>query len=161
MIRILALIAGIVLIVFPAWLLGDITVPVPKYRKGGFADFQLYAQVLLAVYGSVLLGIVVHWVLASRSGQRLLPFELLRAGIFGVVGVCIALFAAGIVYGLMKYGAFDKAIGGNLWGMVVIFWVVSGALVSAGIALLFYAWRGPVGRAGMTPGSGGSGAPHS
>src|SRR5690242_3471834 len=104
MTRILALIAGIALIVFPAWLLGDITVPVPKYRKGGFVDFYLYAQVLLAVYGSVLLGIVVHWVLANRSGQRLFPFGLLRAGIIGVVAVCVALFAAGIVYGLAKYG---------------------------------------------------------
>jgi hypothetical protein len=158
MIRILALIAGIVLIGFPAWLLGNITVPLPAYRKGGFADFHFYAQALLAVYGSVLLGIVVHWAQANRSGQRLFPFGLLMAGIFGVLAVCIALFAGGIVYGLMKYGAFEKAIGGNLWGLVVIFWVVLGALVSAGIALLFYAWRGPVGRAGMTPGSGGSGA---
>jgi hypothetical protein len=117
MTRILALIAGIVLIGFPAWLLGNITVPLPAYRKGGFADFHLYAQVLLAVYGSVLLGIVVHWARANRSGQRLFPFGLLMAGIFGVLAVCIALFAGGIVYGLMKYGAFDKAIGGNLWGL--------------------------------------------
>jgi hypothetical protein len=159
MTRILALIAGIVLIGFPAWLLGNITVPLPAYRKGGFADFHLYAQVLLAVYGSVLLGIVVHWARPNRSGQRLFPFGLLMAGIFGVLAVCIALFAGGIVYGLRSTVRSTRQLEEISGGLVVIFWVVLGALVSAGIALLFYAWRGPVGRAGMTPGSGGSGAP--
>ena len=161
MTRILALVAGIVLIGYPAWLLGDITVPLPAYRKGGYADFLIFAQVLLAVYGGVLLGIAVHWTRANRSGQRLFPFGLFMAGIFGVLTVCIVFFAGGIVYGLMKYGAFEKAVGGNLWGLIVIFWLVSGALVSAGLALLFYAWRGPAGHAGMMPGSGGSGAPRS
>jgi hypothetical protein len=161
MTRILALVASAVLIGYPAWLLKDITVPIPAYRKGGSADFLLFAQALLAVYGGVLLGIAMHWARANRSGHRLLPFGLFRAGIFGVLAVCIVFFVGGIVYGLMKYGAFDKAVGGNLWGLIVIFWLVLGAFVSAGLALLFYAWRGPAGHTGMMPGSGGSGAPHS
>lgn len=156
MTRIFALVAGIVLIGYPAWLLGDITIPVPKYRKGGYADFLLFTQVVLAVYGGVLLGIAVHWAAAKRSGQRLVPFGLFRAGIYGVLAACVVFFAGGIVYGLMKYGAFEKAVGGNLWGLIVIFWLVSGASVSAGLALLFYAWR-PAGPAGPMPGSGGSG----
>ena len=161
MTRILALVAGIVLIGYPAWLLGDITIPLPAYRKGGYADFLLFAQALLAVYGGVLLGIAVHWARAHRSRKRLVPFGLFMAGTYGVLALCIVFFAGGIVYGLMKYGAFDKAVGGNLWGMIVIFWLVLGAFVSAGLALLFYAWRGPAGHAGRMPGSGGSGAPRS
>ena len=161
MTRILALVASIVLIGYPAWLLREITVPLPAYRKGGYADFLLFAQALLAIYGGVLLGTVVHWARASRSGHRLFPFGLFKAGTYGVLAVCIVFFAGGIVYGLMKYGAFDKAVGGNLWGLIVIFWLVLGAFVSAGLALLLYAWRGPAGHAGLTPGSGGSGAPGS
>ena len=46
---------------------------------------------------------------------------------------------------------------GNLWGVVAIFWAVFGALVSAGLALLFYAWRG--GRY-WPPGAGGLGRVH-
>jgi hypothetical protein len=64
---------------------------------------------------------------------------------FGVLAACIVFFVGGSIYGIAKYGAFEKAIGGNLWGMLAIFWGVLGALVSAGIALLFYAWRGPAG----------------
>lgn len=156
MTRIFALMAGIVLIGYPAWLLGGITIPLPAYRKGGYADFVVFTQCLLAVYGGVLLGVAVHWAAAKRSGQRLVPSELFKAGMYGVLAACVVFFAGGIVYGLMKYGAFEKAVGGNLWGLIVFFWLVSGASVSAGLALLFYAWR-PARPAGLMPGSGGSG----
>jgi hypothetical protein len=159
MTRILALLAGLVLIGLPAWWLREVSVPLPAYRKGGFADFLFFVQTLLAIYGSVLLGIGVRFVRAMRSAQPLLPFDLFKAGMFGVLAVCIVFFAGGSVYSLAKYGAFDKAIGGNLWGMLVIFWALLGALVSAGMALLFYAWRGPAGYAGATSGSSGSGMP--
>ena len=72
---------------------------------------------------------------------------------FGVLAGCILYFVGGSIYGIVKYGSFDNAIGGNLWGMLVIFWAVLGALVSAGIALLFYAWRGAAGPTGG-PGTG-------
>ena len=145
MIRIAAMIVALVLIGFPAWWLSEISVPLPAYRKGGYADFLFLGQQLLAIYGSVLLGILVYWVWAKRSGQPLSSFGLFKAGMLGVLGGCIAFFGGGSVYSLAKYGAFDKAIGGNLWGMLAIFWGILGTFVSAGIALLSYAWRGPAG----------------
>jgi hypothetical protein len=83
----------------------------------------------------------------------LFPTEVFKAGMFGVLAACIAFFVGGSIYGIAKYGSFEKAIGGNLWGMLAIFWGVSGALVSAGIALLFHAWRGPAGPPRLGPGS--------
>jgi len=145
MIRILALIAGIVLIVFPAWMLADMTVPVPKYRKGGYADYVYLTYVLLAVYGSVLLGIAVHVWRARSSGLSLFPFGLFKAGMRGVLAAASAYFVAGGIYGVITYGDFYRVTGGNLWGLLAIFWGVFGASVSAGIALLFYGWRGSAG----------------
>ena len=143
MIRIAAMIAGLVLIGCPAWWLSATTIPVPKFRTHGYADVLFFAQTLLAIYGSVLLGIAVHWVRAKQSGRPSFPIEIFKAGMYGVLAVCIVFFGGGILYSLAKYGSFDKTIGGNLWGMLVIFWGILGAFVSAGMALLFYAWRGP------------------
>jgi hypothetical protein len=51
MTRIAAMIAGLVLMGCPAW-----------WLAATFADFPFWGQTLLAIYGSVLLGVVVHWV---------------------------------------------------------------------------------------------------
>jgi hypothetical protein len=147
MTRIAALIAGLLLIGCPTlWLING-------FGKGGSEGFVILGWVLFAIYGSVLLGIATSWVRANRTGQPLLPNQVFKAGMFGVAAACIVVFVAGGIYGIAKYGSFDKVIGGNLWGMVVIFWAVLGALVSAGIALLFFAWRGPAGAA-AGPGTG-------
>jgi hypothetical protein len=159
MTKILALIAGIFLIGFPVWMLKEMSVPLPEYRKGGYADYVLLAYELLAVYGSVLLGIALHVGRATWSGQSLFPFGLFKAGMWGVLVAASAYFVAGGVYGLISYGAFDKVIGGTLWGLLAIFWGVFGALVSAGLALLFYAWRGSAGY--QPPGSAGLCTPRS
>jgi hypothetical protein len=151
MTRIAAMIAGLVLIGCPAWFLTVTTIPVPKYRTHGYADFLFLAQTSLAIYGSVLLGIALLWVRAKQRGLPSFPVEILIAGIFGVIAACIVFFGGGGLYSLAKYGSFYKAIGGNLWSMLVIFWGILGAFVSAGMALLFYAWRGPRGRAGAGP----------
>ena len=156
MIRIVAILAGIVLIGLPAWWLKEVTIPLPAYRKGG-ADFYFFIQTVVAVYGSVLIGIVVHW---ARAKPRPSPFGVFKAGMLGVLAVCIVFLVGGFVYGFAKYGAFDKAIGGNLWGLLVIFWGILGAFVSAGIALLFYAWHGSVGHP-PTSSEGGPGIPSS
>ena len=141
MTRIAIFIIGLLLIVGPGlWL------------KEGFGGFLFLALTLLAVYGSVLLGIAVSWMHASRIGQPVLPNEVFKAGMFGVLAACIVFFGGGSIYGIVKYGSFAEAIGGNLWGVLAIFWGILGALVSAGIALLFYAWRGPAGPTGPTPG---------
>src|SRR5438874_4075029 len=151
MIRIAAIIAGLVLTACPAVWLAAITIPVPMYRTHGFADFLFLAQTLLAIYGSVLLGIAAHWVRAKQSGLPSFPIEIFKAGMYGVLAACIVFFGGGSLYSLAKYGSFEKAIGGNLWGMLVIFWGILGAFVSAGIALFFYAWHGPAGYAGAGP----------
>jgi hypothetical protein len=156
MTRIAALIAGLVLIGCPAVWLTGVTIPVPKYRKGGYADFLFLAQTLLAIYGSVLLGIAVYWVRARRSGLPMFPMEIFKAGMYGVLAACIVFFGAASLYGIAKYGSAEKAIG-NLWGMLVIFWGILGAFVSAGIALLFYAWRGPAAPAGPASAAPGKG----
>ena len=151
-IKILAVIAALVLIVFPAWWLENATLPLPAYRKGGFADYAYLVYSVFAVYGSVLLGIAVQLVRAKRTRQPLSPFGVFKAGFGGVLAVAIAFFVIDGIYSLMRFGAVEKGFG-NLWGLVAIFWTVFGALVSAGLALLFYAWRGggyrPPGTAGL------------
>ena len=151
MLRIAAVIAGLVLIGLPAWFLWEL--PFPQYRKGGMADYLPILRNLLAIYGSVLLGIGIYFVRIKLSGQPAFPLDVFKAGMYGVLACCIIFFGGGSVYSLAKYGAFDKAIGGNLWGLLVIFWAFFSAFVSAGLALLFYAWFGPGGYAGA--GSGG------
>jgi hypothetical protein len=87
--------------------------------------------------------------LRAKWGGQLFAFGLFKAGMRGVLAAAII----GSVCGLMRYGAFDKVIGGTLWGLLAIFWGVFGALVSAGLALLFYAWRDAAGY--RPPGSSG------
>ena len=126
MTRIAAMIAGLLLVGCPVWFLAVTTIPV-------------------AIYGSVLLGIALLWARARQRGLPSFPIEIFMAGIFGVIAACIVFFGGGGLYSLAKYGSFYK---GDLWVMLMIFWGVLGSLVSAGMALLFYAWRGPRGRAG-------------
>jgi hypothetical protein len=158
MFRIAAVIAGLVLIGLPAWFLWEL--PFPEYRKGGMADYLPILKQLLAIYGSVLLGVAIYLLRLRLSGQPAFPFELFKAGMYGVLACCIIFFGGGGVYSLAKYGDFYKAIGGNLWGLVVIFWAVLSAFVSAGLALLLYAWPAG-GYTGAGPWSGGSGMPPS
>jgi hypothetical protein len=158
MLRFLALIAGIALIGVPAWWLSGVIPLSPPYQKGSPPDYLFFVKALFAVYGGVALGIAVSWVRAQRSGRSLLPRALFKAGMHGMLAACIAFFAVHFVYGMMTHGDFEKAIGGNLWGLIVIFWAVLSALVSAGLALLLYAWRGA---AGYSPGSGGVRGPWS
>jgi hypothetical protein len=128
-IKILAVIAGLVLIVFPVWWLEKTAVQMPAYRKGGFADYAYLVYSLLVVYGSVLFGIAVQIVRAKRAMQPLHPFGLFKAGLGGVLAFVIAFFTIDAVYGLTRFGAVEKGFG-NLWGLVAIFWTVFGALVS-------------------------------
>jgi hypothetical protein len=100
--------------------------------------------------------IAVQLVRTKRTRQPLYPFGVFKAGLGGVLVVAIAFFTIGGIYGLMRFGAVEKGFG-NLWGLVAIFWTVFGALVSAGLALLFYAWRGG---GYWPPGTGGLGRVH-
>ena len=146
-IRLLAIVVGIALIGYPPFLLYDMTVPVPRFRTGTYADFVTFAGTLLAIYGGVLLGVAVHWVRAGRAWQRVRPVELFKAGVWGAVAVAAAFVVGAGVHGLATQGSFEKGIG-TLWGLVLIFAALFGALVSAGIALLFHGWR-PLADAGI------------
>ena len=120
MFRIAAMLAGLVLIALPAWFLSG-SIPVPQYRKGGLTDYLPMLRQGLAIYGSVLLGVAIYLMRIRLSGQPAFPLELFKAGMYGVLACCIIFFGGGRLYSLAKYGAFDKAIGGNLWGLLVIF----------------------------------------
>src|SRR5262245_37824196 len=98
-IKILAVIAALVLIVFPVWWLENTAVPLPAYRKGGFADYAYLVYSVLAVYGSVLLGIAVQLVRAKRTRQPSYAFGVFKAGLGGVLAVAIAFFT---IYSLMR-----------------------------------------------------------
>jgi hypothetical protein len=90
MTRIAALIAGVLLVAGMAVRLMEITTPVPQYRKGDYTDYLFYGQTLLAIYGSVLLGVAVHWIRANRSGQPPFAIGVFKAGIYGVLAVSTA-----------------------------------------------------------------------
>jgi hypothetical protein len=142
-IKILAVIAGLVLIVFPVWWLEKTAVPMPAYRKGGFADYAYLVYSLLVVYGSVLFGIAVQIVRAKRAMQPLHPFGLFKAGLGGVLAFVIAFFTSDAVYGLTRFGAVEKGFG-NLWGLVAIFLDYLRRLGFGwpSLAVLCLAWRG-------------------
>ena len=150
MTKILVVLAALVLLVFPVWWLEHTAVPPPAHRTGEFADFAHLFYATLAVYGSAFCGMAVQIVRAKRTMQPLYPFGLFKAGLSGVMVAVFAFFTTAGTYGLMRFGEFGRLIG-NLWGPVAIFWIIFGALVSAGLALLFYAW----------PGVGGARMPHS
>src|SRR4051794_41471855 len=136
MTRIAALIAGLLLFACPGvWLIS-------VFGRGGSEALVWLGWALLAVYGSVLLGVSVARVRANRSGQPFPANEVFKAGMFGVLAGCIVFFVGGGVYGVAKYGSFDRGIGGTLWGLLAIFLGVLSALVSAGIKLFFFSLRG-------------------
>jgi len=142
MIRLIGIVAGIALVGYPPFLIWAITVRVPRFRTGSYVDFLPFAVTLAAIYGGVLLGMAVHWLWRGRSSQRLPPFEVFVAGVYGTLTVGVVFLAAAGVRGLTTQGSFEKGIG-TLWGLVLIFAAVFGALVSGGVALLFRFLRSP------------------
>jgi hypothetical protein len=141
-IKILAVIAGLVLIVFPVWWLEKTAVPMPAYRKGGFADYAYLVYSLLAVYGSVLFGIAVQIVRAKRIMQPLYPFGLFKAGLGGVLAVAIAFFTIDAVYGLTRFGGREgirKPVGSSCHFLDYLRRLGFGW---PSLAVLCLAWRG-------------------
>jgi hypothetical protein len=155
-IRFLAIVVAVALIGYPPFLIYAITVPVAQFRTGSYVDFLTFAGTVFAIYGGVLLGLAVHWARVGRAWQRLRPVEVFKAGVWGAFAVGIVFVVGAGVHGLTTQGSFEKGIG-NLWGLVLIFAVLFGALVSAGVALLFYGLRPLAGAGGPMLGSGGPG----
>jgi hypothetical protein len=139
-IRVLAIVVAVALIGCPAFLIYAITVPVARLRTGSYVDFLTFVGTVFAIYGGVLLGIAVHWARVGRAWQRVRPAAIFKAGVWGAFAVGAVFVVGAGVHGLSTQGSFEKGIG-NLWGLVLIFAALLGALVSAGVALLFYGLR--------------------
>jgi hypothetical protein len=153
-IRFLAIVVAVALIGYPPFLIYAITVPVAQFRTGSYVDFLTFAGTVFAIYGGVLLGLAVHWARVGRVWQRLRPVEVFKAGVWGALVVSVVFVVGAGVHGLTTQGSFEKGIG-NLWGLVLIFALLFGALVSGGMALLFHGFRPSAGASGSVPGNGG------
>jgi hypothetical protein len=130
--RLLGGAAGVLLMVIPPVMLYGITVPVPQYRTGTYADYQAFLVSCLTIHGGVVLGIAVRWWRRPRKEPTISGGSVFRAGFTGglvAVGVALAVSS-------MRSGP------GNLWGLVIIFGGVFAATVSAGARLVWYAIHG-------------------
>jgi hypothetical protein len=153
--RPLAVLIGALLIGATLQMIYGITVPVPKSRTGGPHDFIVFASSLLAVYGGILAGALVYWVIQKRAGQASTAFGIFMAGAGSSLMLSVAFVVCRGLYGLITSHSFEQGVG-NLWGLIVIFWFLLGTVAAAGIALLLYGLQGPTGRAGASPQAGGS-----
>jgi hypothetical protein len=155
--RLLALVAAIGLLVLPAVGLFGTTVPVPQFRARDYTDFLFFAETIAVIYGGVVLGVAVYWLRMRRARRSVRPAGVFQAGVAGAGIAAFAVVAASGIYGLVALGSFERGVG-NLWGLIVIFTVVLGAIVAAGLALLWVALRRPPsGGPTLGPWSSGSG----
>ena len=136
MIRFVTVVIAIGLIVYPAFLIYAMTVPVERFRTGGYVDYLAFAGTVFAIYGGVLLGVAVYWTRVGKAGQRVRPAGILKAGVWGSLVAGVIFVVGSGIHGLTTQGSFERGIG-NLWGLVVIFALLFGAVVSGGMALLF------------------------
>jgi hypothetical protein len=139
-VRFIALLMGAVFLCYPFLLLSKINIPVAEYRTGSVRDFLSYIVSIVVAYGSVLLGMGVYWMRHGRSVQRLGLFDLFKAGLRGAFFVSLACVVGFGLHGMISKGSFAEGVG-NLWGLVVIFALLFGALVSGGIVFLLFAVR--------------------
>ena len=140
MIRILAIAAALALTGYPLVMIYRLTVPVVECRTGSYHDFIAFAIALLIIYGGVLLGITVYWARVGRTRRRLRHIKAFAAGVLGAWAGGIIYIVEGAVRVLITQGSFEKGVG-NLWPVVLIFEMLFGVLVSAGMALLLYGLR--------------------
>ena len=140
MIRFLAIVVAVALIGYPPFLLYEMSIPVPEFRTGTYADFLTFAGAIFVIYGGVLIGVAVHWARVGRAWQGLLPVEVFKAGVWGALAVGVLFVVGSGVRSLMTQGSFEKGTG-NLWPLVLIFALLFSALVSGGMALLLYGLR--------------------
>jgi len=143
--RFLALAVGALLVGYPLLMLST-AVPVPGYRTGTYADYRFAALGFLAIYGGVLLGILIYWLHLGKTGRKLTPVGVFRAGFFAEFVLSFTVVLGSGFYSLIASGSFDEGIG-NLGGAILILWLMLGTAVSAGLALLFYGFQAPTERA--------------
>ena len=132
--RLIALVLGLVLVGYPAFMISTLMISLPQYRTGTFADYQDAVYGFLAIYGGVLLGMLVYWLNRNRMGRGLTPLGLFRAGFFAELVLSVT-FLLGVEL-VRKEGI------GNFGPVILIVWLMAGTAVAGGVALLFYAWKG-------------------
>src|SRR5678816_301653 len=111
------------------------TVPVARFRVGGYVDFLVFAGAMSIIYGGVLIGVATLWAMEGRVWRRLRRVGVFKAGVWGVLAASVVFVLGCGVNGMMTRGSFEEGVG-NLWGLIVIFALVFGAMVSGGLALL-------------------------
>ena len=136
----MAIVAAVGLLGYPLYLIYAITVPVPRFRTGTYVDFLTFAATVFAVYGGVLLGVSWRVARAGRAWRLVRPVEIMKAGIWGALSIGALVIVAAGARGLAGQGSFEKGVG-NLWGLILIFALVFGALVSGGVALVSFAMK--------------------
>jgi hypothetical protein len=141
-IRFVAFLLGAAFLCYPFLLLSKITVPVAEYRTGSIADLLSYVASIVVTYGGVLLGMTVYWMRHGRSALQLGLFDLFKAGLRGAFFASLAILVGFGVHGLATKGSFAEGVG-NLWGLLVVFAALFGALVSGGVAFVLFAVRRP------------------
>ena len=114
------ILAGLVLLVVPAWWLLTTMVPVPRYRVGGLADFWPAIRACLALYGGAAAGLVFVLMTGSRPISARTVFRACFAG--SMLVVILAVVVAG---------------GGNLIGLIVIFGAAFSAIIALGVRFIW------------------------
>ena len=138
--RFFAILVAVALLTFPPFPIFGITVRAPRFRTGTSADFIGFAGTMVAIYGGVFLGLALYWAGVGRDWRRMRPVGVFRAGVQGTLGIGVVFIVGAGLYGLTTQGSFEKGIG-TLWGLILIFATVFGAIVSGGAALLLHAVR--------------------
>jgi hypothetical protein len=155
-IRFVALMIAVALIGYPPFLIYAITVPGARSRTGSYLDFLAFGGAMLAIYGGVLLGAAIYWARVGGPWRLLRSVGVFKAGVWGAFGGGVGVVVSAGIHGLATQGSFEKGIG-TLWGLIVIFALLLGALVSGGMGLLLYGLRPSASPRGPTLGNGGRG----
>lgn len=138
----LAIMLGLALLLAPLWSLSGF-VTVPEYRTGTAADYSSALIAGAALYGGVLVGVLIG---RRYNSQRRSPVAFrttFMAGIAGaIVAITLALFAA-FVSELVSTGRLMPA--GQTPALLPLFYVVGGILsvfMAAGAGLIAYGLSG-------------------
>ena len=137
-----ALIVGTLLILAPLWSLWGMTVPVPQYRTGTFADLVPLLTAVATLYGGVAAGIFALSRLKPRTGMT--GKAILVAGIGGALAAILVALAGWAVVQWLTTGRVMKP--GQTLALMPLFPILGGLLaapIAGGAALVAYAMRSP------------------
>jgi hypothetical protein len=143
MIRLVALIVGVLLLVAPLrWLYG--LTPVPAYRTGTFQDVSFALMAGVTLYGGVLAGVFVPWRLGARRGASPGGLAVFFAG---WVGAMVAIGLALAIWALHQWLSLGRILPkGQSAALLPIFPIIGGLLglvIAGGAGLVASGLRRP------------------